>query len=438
MHFLMGTAVSAAATTTDASNHADTAWVLVSSALVLLMTPGLAFFYGGMVRGKNVLGMLAQNFVTMGMVSILWILGVYSLAFNGTGGLIGNLHQFGLNHIWEQPTGFALTTPPIVFVAFQLMFAIITPALITGGTADRLKFGSWVAFSSLWLVLVYAPVAHWVFSPAGWLFKKGAEDFAGGTVVHANAGAAALAVILVVGKRKGWPKERMRPHNVPYVLLGAGLLWFGWFGFNAGSALSANTLSAYAFVNTNTATGAALIGWILTEKIRDGHSTTLGAASGAVAGLVAITPACGYVSPVGSIVIGILAGIVCCLATGLKNLFKFDDALDVVGVHLVGGVLGALLIGLFGTAMVNGANGVFYKGGWTLMGHQALAVVAVVAYSFIVTYILAQILDKTIGLRVSEEDEAAGLDLSQHAETAYESATFSDGSRFLSNFTSNN
>ena len=438
MHFLMGTAVSAAATTTDASNHADTAWVLVSSALVLLMTPGLAFFYGGMVRGKNVLGMLAQNFVTMGMVSILWILGVYSLAFNGTGGLIGNLHQFGLNHIWEQPTGLSLTIPPMVFVAFQLMFAIITPALITGGTADRLKFGSWVAFSSLWLVLVYAPVAHWVFSPAGWLFKKGAEDFAGGTVVHANAGAAALAVILVVGKRKGWPKERMRPHNVPYVLLGAGLLWFGWFGFNAGSALSANTLSAYAFVNTNTATGAALIGWILTEKIRDGHSTTLGAASGAVAGLVAITPACGYVSPVGSIVIGILAGIVCCLATGLKNLFKFDDALDVVGVHLVGGVLGALLIGLFGTAMVNGANGVFYKGGWTLMGHQALAVVAVVAYSFIVTYILAQILDKTIGLRVSEEDEAAGLDLSQHAETAYESATFSDGSRFLSNFTSNN
>ena len=438
MHFLMGTAVSAAATATDATNHADTAWILASSALVLLMTPGLAFFYGGMVRGKNVLGMLAQNFVTMGMVSILWITGVYSLAFNGTGGLIGNLHQFGLNHIWEQPTGLSLTIPPMVFVAFQLMFAIITPALITGGTADRLKFGSWVAFSSLWLVLVYAPVAHWVFSPAGWLFKKGAEDFAGGTVVHANAGAAALAVILVIGKRKGWPKERMRPHNVPYVLLGAGLLWFGWFGFNAGSALSANTLSAYAFVNTNTATGAALIGWILTEKIRDGHSTTLGAASGAVAGLVAITPACGYVSPVGSIVIGILAGIVCCLATGLKNLFKFDDALDVVGVHLVGGVLGALLIGLFGTAMVNGANGVFYKGGWTLMGHQALAVVAVVAYSFIVTYILAQILDKTIGLRVSEEDEAAGLDLSQHAETAYESATFSDGSRFLSNFTSNN
>ena len=438
MHVFMSAAVSAAATTTDATNHADTAWILVSSALVLLMTPGLAFFYGGMVRGKNVLGMLAQNFVTMGMVSILWITGVYSLAFNGTGGLIGNLHQFGLNHIWQQPTGLALSIPPMVFVAFQLMFAIITPALITGASADRLKFGSWVAFSSIWIVIVYAPVAHWVFSPLGWLAKRGAEDFAGGTVVHANAGAAALALILVIGKRKGWPKERMRPHNVPYVLLGAGLLWFGWFGFNAGSALSANTLSAYAFINTNTATGAALIGWILTEKIRDGHSTTLGAASGAVAGLVAITPACGFVSPMGSIVIGVLAGIICCLATGLKTFFAFDDALDVVGVHLVGGILGALLIGFFGTSMVNGANGLFYGGGFALLGRQTLAVIAVVVYSFVVTYVLALILEKTIGLRVSEEDEAAGLDLSQHAETAYESSSFSDGSRFLSNFTSTN
>lgn len=436
MHYLMGAMVSAAATSTNATNHADTAWILASSALVLLMTPGLAFFYGGMVRGKNVLGMLAQNYVTMGMVSVLWIAGVYSLAFQGNNGLIGNLTQFGLNHIWQQPSGMSLTIPPMVFVAFQLMFAIITPALITGGTADRLKFGSWVAFSSIWLVIVYAPVAHWVFSPVGWLAKKGAEDFAGGTVVHANAGAAALAVILVVGKRKGWPKERMRPHNVPFILLGAGLLWFGWFGFNAGSALSANTLSAYAFVNTNTATGAALVAWMLTEKIRDGHATTFGAASGAVAGLVAITPACGFVSPMGSIIIGFAAGIVCCLATGLKNIFKFDDALDVVGVHLVGGILGALLIGFFGTAMVNGANGVFYHGGWTLMGHQALAVAAVVVYSFVVTYVLAQIIQKTIGLRISEEDEVAGLDLSQHAETAYESANLSDGSRFLSNFTS--
>jgi Amt family ammonium transporter len=414
-------------------NAGDTAWILVASALVLLMTPGLAFFYGGMVRGKNVLGMLAQNYVTMGIVSVLWVLGVYSLAFSGTGKYIGNLHQFGLNHIWQQATGFeTLTIPPLVFCAFQLMFAIITPALITGGTADRLKFGAWTVFCGLWLVIVYAPVAHWVFSPSGWLFKLGAEDFAGGTVVHANAGAAALAVILVIGKRRGWPKERMRPHNVPFVLLGAGLLWFGWFGFNAGSALAANTLSAYAFVNTNTATGAALLGWMIVERLRDGHATTLGAASGAVAGLVAITPACGFVSPMGSVAIGFAAGIICALAVGLKNIFKFDDALDVVGVHLVGGVLGALLIGLFGTKMVNGANGAFYKGGWTLMGHQAIAVLAVVAYSFIVTYILAQILDKTIGLRVSVEQEVAGLDLSQHAETAYETASYSDGNRFSS------
>jgi Amt family ammonium transporter len=404
-------------------NSGDTAWIIVAAAMVLLMTPGLAFFYGGMVRGKNVLGMLAQNFVTMGVVSVLWITGVYSLAFSGTGKWIGDLHQFGLNHIWQQATGFeALTIPPLVFCAFQLMFAIITPALITGGTADRLKFGAWTLFSAIWLVVVYAPVAHWVFSPSGWLFKLGALDFAGGTVVHANAGAAALAVILVIGKRKGWPKDRMRPHNVPFVLLGTGLLWFGWFGFNAGSALAANTTSAFAFVNTNTATGAALLAWVVTEKIRDGHATTLGAASGAVAGLVAITPACGFVSPMGSIAIGIGAGVICALATGLKTKFGYDDALDVVGVHLVGGIFGALTIGLFATKLTNsaGANGAFYGGGWTLMGHQAIAVLAVVAYSFIATYILAQILDKVIGLRVSEEDEYIGLDLSQHAETAYE------------------
>ena len=422
-------------------NTGDTAWILVSAALVLLMTPGLAFFYGGMVRGKNVLGMLAQNFVTMGVVSVLLITGVYSLAFSGKGSFIGDFHQFGLNHIWQQATGFeTLTIPPLVFCAFQLMFAIITPALITGGTADRLKFGAWTLFAGIWLVIVYAPIAHWVFSPSGWLFKKGALDFAGGTVVHANAGAAALAIILVIGKRKGWPKERMRPHNVPFVLLGAGLLWFGWFGFNAGSALGANTLSAYAFVNTNTATGAALLAWILVEKIRDGHATTLGAASGAVAGLVAITPACGFVSPMGSIAIGFAAGAICALAVGLKNKFGFDDALDVVGVHLVGGILGALLIGFFATKVTNsaGANGLFYHGGWGLLGKQALAVVAVVAYSFVVTYILAQIMDKTIGLRVSEEDEVAGLDLSQHAETAYENTNYSDGSRFLSNFSGSN
>ena len=409
----------------------DTAWILVAAALVLLMTPGLAFFYGGMVRGKNVLGMLAQNYVTMGIVSVLWITGVYSLAFSGKGKFIGDFHQFGLNHIWQQATGFeSLTIPPLVFCAFQLMFAIITPALITGASADRLKFGSWAVFTGIWLVLVYAPIAHWVFSPSGWLFKLGALDFAGGTVVHANAGAAALALILVIGKRRGWPKERMRPHNLPFVLLGAGLLWFGWFGFNAGSALEANTLSAFAFINTNTATGAALIGWLIVEKLRDGHATTLGAASGAVAGLVAITPACGFVSPMGSIAIGFAAGIICALATSLKNIFKFDDALDVVGVHLVGGVIGALLIGFFGTKVINsgGTNGFFYNGGWTLLGHEAVAVGATVGYSFVVTYLLALILHKTIGLRVNEDAEYAGLDLSQHAESAYENLTYSSTS----------
>lgn len=421
-------------------NSGDTAWIIVAAAMVLLMTPGLAFFYGGMVRSKNVLGMLAQNFVAMGVASVLWVLGVYSIAFSGTGKWFGDFHQFGLAHIWQQATGFeALTIPPLVFCAFQLMFAIITPALITGASADRLKFGAWVIFTALWLFVVYAPIAHWVFSPSGWLFKLGALDFAGGTVVHANAGAAALALILVIGKRKGWPKERMRPHNVPFVLLGTGLLWFGWFGFNAGSALSANTTSAFAFVNTNTATGAALLAWMLTEKIRDGHATTLGAASGAVAGLVAITPACGFVSPVGSIVIGLIAGSVCALATGLKIKFGFDDALDVVGVHLVGGVVGALLIGLLSTTKTNsaGVNGLFYGGGWTLLGHQTVAVLAVIAYSFIATYVLALLLKKTIGLRVSEGDEVAGLDLSQHAETAYETSTYSDGSRFTSNFLKN-
>jgi len=409
----------------------DVAWILVASAMVLLMTPGLAFFYGGMVRGKNVLGMLAQNYVTMGIVSVLWITGVYSLAFSGTGKWIGDFHQFGLNHIWQAPTGFtALKIPAVLFATFQLMFAIITPALISGASADRLKFGAWSLFTGIWLVLVYAPIAHWVFSPSGWLYKLGALDFAGGTVVHANAGAAALALVLVIGKRRGWPKERMRPHNLPFVLLGAGLLWFGWFGFNAGSALEANTLSAFAFINTNTATGAALIGWLIVEKLRDGHATTLGAASGAVAGLVAITPACGFVSPMGSIAIGFAAGIICALATSLKNIFKFDDALDVVGVHLVGGVIGALLIGFFGTKVINsgGTNGFFYGGGWSLLGKQAIAVGATVGYSFVVTYILATILHKTIGLRVTEEQEHSGLDLSQHAESAYENLTYSSTS----------
>jgi ammonium transporter, Amt family len=402
----------------------STAWVLASAALVLLMTPGLAFFYGGMVRSKHVLGMLMQNYTTIAVVSVLWVVGVYSLAFGRGNGWIGDLHQFGLGHAQEAVPGYvgplAQVVPPLVFVAFQLMFAVITPALITGGSADRLRFAGFVVFIAVWVVVVYAPVAHWVFSPEGWLFKRGAEDFAGGTVVHANAGAAALAVVLVVGRRLGWPGERMRPHSVPLVVLGAGLLWFGWFGFNAGSALAANQLAGYAFVNTNTATASALLGWVVVERLRDGHPTTLGAASGAVAGLVAITPACGFVSPLGSIAVGGIAGVVCCLAVGLKFRLGFDDALDVVAVHLVGGVLGALLIGFFGTSAVGGADGLFYGGGAGLLGKQALAVVVVVGYSFVVSLVLAKLIEVTMGLRVSAEEEFEGLDASQHAESAYD------------------
>jgi ammonium transporter, Amt family len=404
----------------------DTAWVLVSAALVLIMTPGLAFFYGGMVRSKNVLGMLMQNYVTIGIVSVIWVLFVYSIAFGkdaGVHGLFGNLHQFGLAHMHENVAGYGTvqTIPPLVFVAFQLMFAVITPALITGATADRLKFGSFVVFVVLWVTLVYGPIAHWVFSPEGWLFKKGAEDFAGGTVVHANAGAAGLALALVAGKRLGWPKEQMKPHNVPFVLLGAALLWFGWFGFNAGSALGANNLAGYAFVNTNTATAAALLGWIFLEKIRDGKPTTLGAASGAVAGLVAITPAAGFVSPVGSIILGFVAGALCSACTVIKFKLGFDDSLDVVAVHLVGGVAGALMIGFLGTKATGiGVDGLFYGGGAHLLRLQAETVGATVGYSFLATLIIGYLIKVTIGLRMSPEDELEGMDSTMHAEAAYE------------------
>ena len=413
----------------------NTAWVLASAALVLLMTPGLAFFYGGMVRSKNVLGMLMQNYVAIGIVSVLWVFVAYSLAFgqNGVfGGFAGDLHQFGLGHMGEQVAGYqgplAQTIPPLVFVAFQLMFAVITPALITGASADRLKFGAYCLFIGIWLLVVYAPIAHWVFSPEGWLFKRGAEDFAGGTVVHANAGAAGLALAIVLGKRLGWKKDPMRPHNLPFTLLGAGLLWFGWFGFNAGSALGANNLAGYAFVNTNTATAAAMLGWIVVEKLRDGHPTTLGAASGAVAGLVAITPAAGFVSPMGSIALGFIAGAVCSLAVLLKYKLGYDDALDVVGVHLVGGVAGALLIGFFGTAATGvGIDGVFYGGGWHLMRLQATAVGAAVGYSFVATLILAKVIDLVMGLRLTKDQELEGMDTVLHAETAYDFGGVSAG-----------
>lgn len=407
-------------------NTGDTAWVLTSAALVLLMTPGLAFFYGGMVRGKNVLNMLMMNYTTIGLVGVLWVLIGYTLAFGEGSQLIGDFSHRGLADTVGQLYGDDPNQIPLLaFVMFQAMFAIITPALFTGSIADRMRFLPFVVIIVVWSLLVYAPVAHWVWG-GGWLGELGAEDFAGGTVVHANAGAAGLALAIALGRRKGWPREPMRPHNLPFVLLGAALLWFGWFGFNAGSALGANETAAIAFTTTNTATAAAMLGWVLVEKIRDGHPTTLGAASGAVIGLVAITPACAFVSPVGSIILGLLAGAAGAFAVGVKYKLGYDDALDVVGVHLVGGVLGALLIGFLGTTAINGdgLDGLFYGGGFTLLGKQAIAVGATVVYSFVVTFALAKLVGLVFGgLRVSDETEVDGLDINLHAETAYETAT---------------
>jgi len=405
-----------------------TAWVLVSTALVAFMTPGLAFFYGGMVRSKNVLGMLMQNIFSMGLISVLWAAIGFSLAFGGDNAYFGNfdfLFLKDLGSIAELPgyTGdFGLVVPIMVFFAFQMMFAVITPALITGATADRLKFSAYAVLIGVWGVLVYPTVAHWVFSPNGWLFKRGALDFAGGAVIHVNAGVAALAVILVLGNRKGWPREAMPPHNLPFTVLGTGILWFGWFGFNAGSALGANGLAAQALVNTHLAAAAAMCGWLIVEKLRAGHATTLGAASGAVAGLVAITPCAGFVGGFAPVIIGFIAGAVCYLALSLKSKFGFDDSLDVIAVHLVGGILGAVLLGFFADTKVNslGFDGIFFGGGADLLIDQLVALGATIVFSFVVTWIIAKAIDATIGLRVSQEDELVGLDQSQHAESAYQ------------------
>ena len=405
-----------------------TAWVLVSIALVAFMTPGLAFFYGGMVRAKNVLGMLMQNIFAMGLISVLWAAVGFSLAFGGTGKYIGNFDfalMKDLATIESLPgyTGdFALVIPVLAFFAFQMMFAVITPALITGATADRLKFSAYAVLIAVWAIVVYPTVARWVFSPNGWLFQRGALDFAGGAVVHINAGAAALAVVLVLGNRKGWPREAMPPHNLPFTVLGTGILWFGWFGFNAGSALAANGLASQALVNTHLAAASAMLAWLLVEKLRTGHASTLGAASGAVAGLVAITPCAGFVGGMAPIFIGLIAGAICYLALTLKTRFKFDDSLDVIAVHLVGGILGALLLGFFSDTKVNslGFDGVLFGGGSKLLVNQLIAIGATFAFSFIVTWVVAKILDATIGLRVNAEDELVGLDQSQHAESAYQ------------------
>jgi Amt family ammonium transporter len=407
-----------------------TAWMITATALVLLMTPGLAFFYGGMTRAKSVLNMMMMSFVSIITVTIAWVIYGHAFAFGTNGNetlnkFIGGLKEFGLQSLVDTATKDDGTgMPSLVFSAFQLTFAIITVALISGAIADRAKFGAWVVFSVVWATIVYFPVAHWVWG-GGWLTQLGIEDFAGGTVVHVNAGAAGLALALVIGKRAGWRKEPMRPHNLTLVLLGVGLLWFGWFGFNAGSELAVDGTAGLAFMNTQIATAVAAGAWILVEKFRDGHSTTLGVASGAVAGLVAITPACGFVDPWAAIVIGAIAGTVCAYAVGLKYKLGFDDSLDVVGVHLVGGALGAISLGFFAAYpfLDPQAEGLFYGGGWTQLGRQVLGPVVVGVYSFVLAYIIGKIIDKTMGFRVSQEEEVSGIDIATHAETGYDLGT---------------
>lgn len=413
----------------------DTAWILASSALVLLMTPGLAFFYGGMVRSKTVLNMMMMSFLALAIVPVLWVLYGYTMAFGPDGNRwLGGFGKLGLDGVTQ--ASLSGTLPEYVFIAFQLMFAIITVALISGAIADRAKFTAWAVFIVVWMTIVYFPVAHWVFDfgdTGGWIATKlKAFDFAGGTAVHINAGAAGLALSLVLGKRVGWKRDPMRPHNLPFVLLGAGLLWFGWFGFNSGSAVAANGLAGLAFINTTVATAAAILGWLLVETIREGKGTSLGGASGAVAGLVAITPACGTLSPVGSIALGLIAGVLCALAVSLKYKFGYDDSLDVVGVHLVGGLVGTLLIGFLATKTNAGgkaAAGLLYGGDFSQLGKQAVAAFAVLAYSFVLTYIIGTAIDKTIGFRISEEDEVTGIDQVEHLETAYDFAGSGGGSQ---------
>jgi len=400
----------------------DTGWLLACSALVLLMTPGLALFYGGMVRRKNVLGTVMHSFVAMGIITVQWVLFGYSLSFGpDVWHFIGNLDWIGLRGVGLEPNGdYGATVPHQAFMIFQMMFAIITPALISGAIAERFKFSTYVVFMTLWAFLVYDPLAHWVWGTGGWLKELGALDFAGGLVVHISSGVSALACALVVGKRKGYGVDLMAPHNLMFTILGACLLWFGWFGFNAGSAIASGALATSAFVVTHIATGAAAMSWMFTEWIHRGKPTALGAASGAVAGLVAITPASGFVGPLSSLVIGLIGGAVCYMAVSLKPKFGYDDSLDVVGVHAVGGTLGALLTGFFASKLVNpaGADGLFF-GNPGQLGIQALSVVCAWGYSFAVSFILLKILDKVMGLRVSEDDESVGLDLSQHGEAGY-------------------
>ncbi|MFF7678592.1 ammonium transporter [Actinacidiphila glaucinigra] len=408
---------------TPTLDSGSTAFMLLSAALVLVMTPGLAFFYGGMVRVKSVLNMLMMSFIAIGIVTVLWTLYGFSVAFDSGNAFFGGFEWAGMRNIGIAQLWDGYTIPVYVFAVFQLMFAIITPALISGALADRVKFTAWSLFVALWATVVYFPVAHMVWASDGFLFTRGVIDFAGGTAVHINAGAAALGVILVIRKRVGFKKDPFRPHNLPLVMLGAGLLWFGWFGFNAGSWLASDGVAAVAFTNTQVATASAMLGWLAYEKIKHGSFTTLGAASGAVAGLVAITPACGSVSPLGAIAVGVIAGVGCAAAVGLKYRFGFDDSLDVVGVHMVGGIIGSLLIGFFATGGVGQtAKGVFYGGGFDQLWKQFLGVGVVLGYSLVASAILAKLIDLVIGFTVSEDTEVAGIDQAEHAETGYDFA----------------
>ena len=403
--------------------------MLASAALVLFMTPGLAIFYGGMVRAKSALNMMMMSFAAIGITTIIWVLYGYSLTFGTSqGGFIGDLGHIGLSGTLDQVVGAeGHQIPTLAFAMFQLTFAIITVALLSGAIADRAKYGSWVLFVAAWVTLVYIPVAHWAFASqsgtGGWIIDKlGALDFAGGTVVEINSGAAALALAIVLGKRDGFKRDPMRPHNMPLVLLGAGMLWFGWFGFNAGSALSAGSLAATAMINTQIASAAAAMSWITFEKFRDGKATTLGVASGAIAGAVVITPACGYVNPIGALLLGLIAGVASSYAVSRKYKFGYDDSLDVVGVHGVSGIVGMIGIGLFATATVNatGKEGLFINGSPDLLIKQLIAIVAVAAFSFCATWLIATVITRTIGFRVPREEELTGLDTTYHAESAYD------------------
>ncbi len=404
--------------------EAGDVWLLVSTALVLFMVPGLALFYGGMVRSKNVLNMLLMNMYCAGIVPLLWVTLGATLALGGTGGYLGDLDAFGLH---------GLDGHGLLVTAFLMTFAAITPALISGAVADRIKFSAWAVFVPLWSLLVYVPVTYWIYgtdrqsgSLIGWLGARGSLDFAGGTAIHINAGVAALAMVLVLGRRAGWPKEAMPPHNLPLVLLGTGILWFGWFGFNSGGAAGNTALTATALMNTFLAASAGMVAWLLVERVRDGHFTTLGAASGVVAGLVAITPAAAFVGGLAGIVFGAVAAVVCYFAIQLKYRFRYDDSLDVVGVHMVGGIVGGLLIGFFADTAILGRgdpsafdDGLFFGGGLHLLGEQVLSIVVVLAFSFVMTTVIARILDATIGLRVADHVEARGIDQTEHAETGY-------------------